>query len=125
MTRLDIPRTSSTPQIFFHEVTGILAFSGESFPENSFEFYAPVFAWLRDYLAEHDELKLDINISYMNSSSTKCLLDILDILEENHGKGARIALVWRYYEGDLRSQGLAMEFQEEVTFPFDIAACEE
>ena len=70
-------------------------------------------------------LNLDINVSYLNSSSTKCMLDLLDILEEAHCKGARISLVWRYDQENPRSLDLAQEFQEEVTLPFAIRSYQE
>ncbi len=125
MPTLDIPKTTSTPQIHFDAAENILRISGESYPENSFEFYAQVFGWVKEFLAEQHALDLEINVSYLNSSSTKCLLDLLDLLEGYHGKGARVAIVWRYDKDNPRSRGLAMEFQEEVTFPFTIAEYEE
>lgn len=125
MPTLDIPKTTSTPQIYFDADANILRISGESYPENSFEFYAPLFKWVKEFLAEQPALDLEINVSYLNSSSTKCLLDLLDLLEGCHGAGARISMVWRYDKDNPRSRGLAMEFQEEVTFPFAITEYEE
>ena len=125
MLTLDIAQSASTPRVFFDHSGNIMRISGESYPENSFEFYGPVIAWVRTHLAELDELKLDINVSYMNSSSTKCMLDLLDLLEDAHQKGARIAIVWRYDKDNPRSLDLAEEFHEEVTLPFSIVTCED
>jgi hypothetical protein len=124
MGTLDIPQSLSTPRVSFDPAARRLSMSGESYPENSFEFYAPVIGWLQEYLAEQNDLLLDIDISYMNSSSTKCMLDLLDLLEEAHGRGCRISIDWRYDSENPRSRDLAEEFQEEVTFPFSIIACE-
>ncbi|CAH2030039.1 SiaC family regulatory phosphoprotein [Trichlorobacter ammonificans] len=125
MATLDIAKTTSTPRVCFDAATKILHIDGESYPENSFEFYGPVLAWIRAYLAERHALDLDINVSYLNSSSTKCLLDLLDLLEEGHEQGDRVSVVWRYDRDNPRSHSLATEFQEEVTFPFSIAAYED
>lgn len=125
MNLLDLPATTSTPRICFEPATQRLLLSGESYPENSFYFYAPIFAWLKEHLATGQPLTLDINISYMNSSSTKCMLDLLDLLEESFGKGHKIAIVWRYDRENPRSLDLAEEFREEVTFPFTIVAADE
>ena len=125
MHTLDIQQSTSTPRIFFDASERILLISGESYPENSFEFYAPIGAWLKAYLAEEKVLNLDINVSYLNSSSTKCMLDLLDVLEDAHLNGAAISLVWRYDAENSRSLDLAQEFQEEVTLPFEILSYDE
>lgn len=122
MNLLDIPQTTSTPRISFSPGSNRMLMIGESYPENSFFFYAPVFAWIKEYLATGQPLTLDINIDYMNSSSTKCMLDLLDLLEDHFKKGMKIEIVWRYDQENSRSLDLAEEFCEEVTLPFKIVA---
>ena len=124
MLMLDIPQTPSTPSIRFNPAERRLYISGESYPENSFEFYAPVIKWVKECLTQLGELHLEIDVSYMNSSSTKCTLDLLDLLEEAHTKGCVVTIVWRYDKENPRSLDLAEEFRDEVTLPFDIVACE-
>ncbi|GAB6037935.1 DUF1987 domain-containing protein [Fundidesulfovibrio butyratiphilus] len=120
MQPLDIPASSASPAIRFQADPPTLLIRGESYPENSFEFYAPVLSWLGDALGQVPSFTADINVSYMNSSSTKCMLDLLDLLEEAAGRGVNVRAVWRYDPENPRSLDLAEEFQEEVTFPFDI-----
>lgn len=125
MRMLDIAQSQSTPLISFDPREHVLKISGESYPENSFEFYAPVNAWVKEHLATENRLRLDINVSYMNSSSTKCMLDLLDLLEEAHRKGGAIYIVWRYDSENPRSLDLAEEFKEEVTFTFSIVTVDQ
>ncbi|MDD5286575.1 MAG: DUF1987 domain-containing protein [Desulfuromonadaceae bacterium] len=122
MDILDIQQTASTPSIRFDPATNTLRLVGESYPENSFDFYAPVISWLTASLQQLSELTLDIAITYMNSSSTKCTLDLMDIMEEAYARGVRTAIVWRYDCENPRSYDLAEDFREEVSFPFDIVA---
>jgi SiaC family regulatory phosphoprotein len=118
-----IPRTVSTPQVSFEPVGRKMEISGDSYPENSFQFYAPITRWIKEKLAEEaGGLHLDINVSYMNSSSTKCMLDLLDLLEDAHGRGGDVKITWRYDKENPRSLDLAEEFREEVTLPFLIVA---
>lgn len=124
MEKLNILQTGSTPMISFDPATNTLKMVGESYPENSFDFYAPVISWLNESLQQLGELTLDITITYMNSSSTKCTLDLMDIMEEAYGRGVRTAIVWRYDRENPRSYELAEDFREEVSFPFDIVALE-
>lgn len=120
-----IPQTTSTPLISFNPNERRLLISGESYPENSFEFYAPVTSWIKESLGEPGGLNLDIDVSYMNSSSTKCVLDILDLFEEAYVKGGNVSITWRYDTDNPRSLDLAEEFQEEVSLPFTIVADKE
>jgi len=124
MRSLDIPATSSSPLIRFDPETSTLLMEGESYPENSFEFYDPILAWLKEALASLANLRVEIVISYMNSSSTKCMLDLLDLMEEAFGQGVSVSVVWRYSPENPRALDLAEEFQEEVTFEFLIVPSE-
>lgn len=112
--------TTSTPLICFDPSTNTLSISGESYPENSFDFYAPVISWLRGSLETLQELTLDIAITYMNSSSTKCLFDIMDIMEEAFVHGCKTSIIWHYDSENPRSLDMADDFREEVTFPFEV-----
>lgn len=122
MVHLDIPQTTSTPLIGFDLEAKTLRIFGESYPENSFAFYAPVLAWLKHYLQDNRQLTIAITITYMNSSSTKCMLDLLDIMEEAYGRSANVSIIWHYDLENPRSFELAEEFCEEVSFPFEIVA---
>lgn len=94
--------------------------SGESYPENSLEFFSPVFKWLEEELPKYSDLQLDINISYMNSSSTRCMLDIIDLLNAAAQRGCRVSIVWCYEKGNERALDVAEEFKEDALIPFDI-----
>jgi hypothetical protein len=118
MPALDLKPTRSTPAVWFDPARGVLGILGESYPENSFAFYAPLFAWLREALPGLPALRVQVNVSYMNSSSTKCLLDLLDVLEDAHRGGKPIALDWYYDRENPRSLELAEEFREDCHFPF-------
>jgi len=120
MQPLDIAMTSTSPGITYDASASTLRITGESYPENSFEFYEPVMRWLREAISSQDSLRLDIHVSYMNSSSTKCMLDLLDILEEASAKGFAASVLWRYDSENPRALDLAEEFQEEVTFEFNL-----
>ena len=117
-----IPQTGSTPLIRFDEKQGVLTVRGESYPENSFDFYAPVLTWLSDSLPSLPGMRLEVAVSYMNSSSIKCMLDILDALEAAYKEGKEVAVVWIYDPDNPRALDLAEEFRSEVTLPFTMSA---
>lgn len=122
MESINIEKTSATPSVRFEAATNTLFIAGESYPENSFDFYAPITTWIKTAVLELSELTLDMAITYMNSSSTKCALDMMDVLEDAFERGVKTSIVWRYDRENPRSYEMAEDFCEEVTFPFEIKA---
>lgn len=119
---LNIPRTGTTPEIRWDPATAVLSIKGESYPENSFDFFAPVLQWLSTSLAGLPGLRVEVGVSYMNSSSIKCMLDIFDALGDAHANGKKVEVVWDYETDNPRALDLAEEFRSEVTFPFRVNA---
>ncbi len=112
-------KSTSTPNVNFDATNGHFTLSGESYPENSFEFFGPLLEWVENYLAESTgAVKLEIGLTYMNTSSIKSMMDLLDLLEEVHGDGREVTVTWFYDEENDRALEMAEEFREEVTLPF-------
>lgn len=121
MNELNIKSSQSTPSVVTDSTAGILRMAGDSYPENSFDFFNDIIAWVESYLADSDaSLYLEIRLVYMNTSSVKAMLDIFDILEEAHGKGRKVGVDWYYDPLNERIVELAEEFSEDCTFPFRI-----
>ncbi len=121
MEKLLIEGGTSSPSVSFDDETGLLEIGGESYPENSFEFYAPVMEWLKAFLKENKRpVSFKITLSYLNTSSTKCMIDLLDELESAHARGTPVRVEW-YYDGDNeRARDTIDEFKEDFTMPFEV-----
>ncbi|PWC87207.1 hypothetical protein TSH100_10460 [Azospirillum sp. TSH100] len=123
MDRLRIEASSCSPLIDFDPEAGLLRIDGESYPENSFDFYAPVFSWLEEYLKDPaPAVVLDIGLSYLNTSSIKCMIDVLEMLDGAHQKGQTVSVRWHYDSDNDRALDMAEEFAEDVSLPFEILA---
>lgn len=121
MNDLSIEATVSSPSVHLSLAEGLASLAGESYPENAFDYYAPIIAWIKEFLATRTgPLKLELRLSYLNTSSTKCLVDILDELENAHTSGREVGVVWYCERGNERAQESAEEFREDVELPFDI-----
>ncbi len=97
--------------------------SGESYPENTFEFYAPVIGWLKEFVAGTDiPVVLTLELAYLNTGSVKCLMDIFDVLEDAWQEGRQVSVIWRYHQKNTRALETAEEFSEDLTLPFQIEA---
>ena len=123
MNALHIPASQSTPSVTSNWEQGLLAMQGDSYPENSFEFFGDVIGWIERYLKESETpLRLELRLVYMNTSSVKAMMDIFDMLEEAHHAGRQVSVDWFYDPRNERVVDLADEFREDCSFPFQIAA---
>jgi len=80
MDNLIIEPTSSTPAVQFRE-DGRLLIEGRSLPENVMKFYTPLIDWAAKLTVQ--TVKLDINLEYLNSASSKKLLELLKVFDAN------------------------------------------
>ena len=114
MQRLQIKKTKSSPEIDFNSDTHIHTITGESYPENTTQFYDPIMKWIDAYLSEgHDgAITFNIELIYFNSSSSKVLLDLFDMLDET--KNEKITVNWIHDEEDEAMEEYGEEFEEDI-----------
>jgi len=123
MNELKIEGTQSAPAIVCDPVRGVVEMRGDSYPENSFELFSPVLAWIDTYLREEKQpLMLRLHLLYLNTSSVKAMMDIFDMLNDAHARGRAVSVHWLYDEQNERVAELAEEFREDCTFPFTISS---
>lgn len=123
MMLLEIEGTTTTPNIVCDPEKGRVYMAGDSYPENSFEFFNALLKWIEDYLTEEEKpLELELRLVYLNTSSVKVMMDIFDMLEDTYLRGRKISLTWFYDNRNERVMDLAEEFKEDCTFPFFITA---
>lgn len=118
---LNIEATQSSPAVLADFDKGVLEMRGDSYPENSFEFFVPIISWVEEYLsASPAPLHLNLYLLYLNTSSVKAMMDIFDMLETAHTQGRETAVSWYYHRDNARIAELAEEFKEDCSFPFEI-----
>ena len=114
MNALNISGSQSTPSIVADWDQGRLTMQGDSYPENSFEFFYQVIDWIERYLKESEvPFHLELRLVYMNTSSVKAMMDIFDLLEDAHGRGRQVSVNWYYDPRNERVLDLADEFRED------------
>jgi hypothetical protein len=94
------PETPYFPRVNFNYETGVCEIIGESFMEETYKFYAPLMAWLEQYIAENKKVVFNIKLTYFNTSSSRSILDILDLLREYSEKGGDVEVFWYYDPND-------------------------
>jgi hypothetical protein len=118
MENLVIKETQSTLDVDFNAKSGKCKLSGSSYPENSIIFFKPLVNWIKEYAKQgKGEIILDISVTYINTSSTKCLLDIFELLETYHKKNGNIKINWYYPEDEDDLMETGEELTEHLTIP--------
>jgi len=120
---LNIAPTKSSPEITLDADAGLLRIRGESFPENASKFYAPVIEWIAEYFVEAAGRKtvFEIEIVYFNSSTSKVLMNLLDLADYAAGEGKDVSVHWICDEENETAIECGEEFKEDLTHvPFAI-----
>lgn len=96
MEDLFIQGTDSLPTVSF-KTSGELKVTGRALPEDANTFFKPLLEWVRNFSAE--EIHIEFNLDYFNTSVSKQLLDIFKIIENNPDNKV-IKIKWMYEDGD-------------------------
>ena len=107
---MDVKPTNSTPAIMFGE-DGKLLISGRSIPEDAVKFYQPLLEWAAELQAS--SLNVEINLEYMNSSSSKKLLHLLRLLDANSSI-RELTVNWCYEKDDEDTLEIGQIFEERL-----------
>ncbi len=123
MNNLTINADKDTLNISCNSATGMIEMAGISYPQDAADFFNPVFDWLESYINEvGGQVILNLYIDYLNTSSTKCLFDFIDRLEDYYKQGNPVQVNWYHepHDEDIKETGL--EFQEDMELPFTVLA---
>ena len=116
MENLVIQGSKYTPEIAFDAGRNTLEIKGYSYPENAAAFYAPVMEWLTAYLEQggREPIRVNMELIYFNSSSSKILLDLFDLLDGHAAKGQPIRVNWIYDAENESACECGQEFEEDI-----------
>jgi SiaC family regulatory phosphoprotein len=119
MEPLLIEGTPKTPSIRFESEQGLIEIKGRSIPENSIEFYKPLVDWLEKYSETPGQLtKVNIQLEYFNTSSSKCILDVFKKLEAIHKAKHEVIINWYYEEDDEDMLEAGEDYESIIRVPF-------
>ena len=83
------------------QADGNLILSGISTPDNVTTFFKPVNDWIVKYLDESCEhFQLEFFIDYLNTSSTRILIDILRVIKTYQTDTFTPFIIWHYEADD-------------------------
>lgn len=119
MENLTIEGTAKTPNVKFEADQGTVEIKGRSIPENSIEFYKPLVDWLEEYGKTPSALtKVNIQLEYFNTSSSKCILDVFKKLEAIYKAKNEVIINWYYEEDDEDMLEAGEDYESIIRVPF-------
>ncbi len=126
MENLIIEGSPKTPTIEFKPGEGYLLLKGRSIPENSIEFYKSLVEALETYNNNSlPNTKVDIQLEYFNTSSSKCILDVFKKLEAINAGDSEVTINWYYEEDDEDMLEAGEDYQAIINVPFKMIEVEE
>ncbi len=126
MADLNLEGSPKTPTIEFNSGSGYLLIRGRSIPENSIEFYKGLIESLEAYNnAPQSNTKVDIQLEYFNTSSSKCILDVFKKLEAINSGNSEVVINWYYEEDDEDMLEAGEDYQAIINVPFKMIEVEE
>ena len=102
--------TFFTPTINFNSETGICAISGESYLENTVEFYETLYLWLKEFFISGKPIEFVFKLSYYNTSSNKAILQLMNLLKDYESSGHKVDAQWFYKSEDIEMMEEAEDY---------------
>lgn len=94
------------PHVHFDVETGHCLMEGESYLENTWEFYEKLLSWIKAFAESKRPIQFDFKLSYFNTSSSKGILQLLEFLEAYEAEGGKVCINWYYpaHDEDLKEE---------------------
>ncbi|MEI6049071.1 MAG: SiaC family regulatory phosphoprotein [Bacteroidota bacterium] len=126
MRKLILKKTDSSPKVNFDPDKNVFEISGESRPPDVSKFYGEILRWWDEYALHllnskesKDNLVVNFDLEYFNSSSAKYILDFCKQLASLRSKGRLIDVKWKYEEDDDDMLEAGMEMSRISKLPFE------
>lgn len=120
MDRIVIHGTHKTPLVELDASRGFIAIKGRSTPEDPDKTYKEVIQWIEEYLLNpRKNTTIDFYFEYLNSSSTKVLVYLMNkFLIASKAKVTNILVNWTYSDDDMFEFGKDLADITEIQFNF-------
>lgn len=123
--KLKIYPSKITPYILIDPKQEVFLIKGKSSPENTIKFYNLIFHGLKNYpLTGKSKLTVHISLTYFNSSTAKCLFDLIKILRQLQSSGLSISISWYYDMDDEDMLEAGEDYQSISRIPFNFVVLE-
>lgn len=113
------------PEVNLNASNGQCQISGESYLEDTDEFYNNIINWLEAYINEVKKpLTFDFRLTYFNTSSSRSILNVLRVLKKYEDKGGSVTVNWYYPEDDESIAEEAEDYMKDTGLKINMSAFE-
>lgn len=106
MNDLYINKSNKTPEVNF-KYTGLIELRGNSFLENTREFYEPLIEWLQNYVINPAEKTIvNFDFEYYNTSSQLWIFRVVEVLLDLVKVEKDIVFNWYFTEEEVEEAGM-------------------
>ena len=115
-----IKPTKITPYCKLDLAKNTLSMEGRSSPESSLKFYNPIIKRIdKSFLKGNTTLTANFKFEYFNTSSSKCIYDLLKRLAHHKRNGAEIIINWYYDDGDEDMKEAGEDYEDILGMAFN------
>lgn len=119
MNSILIQASQKTPYIKLDFEKGSCTIKGTSIPNNAHDFYKPLLNGIDSYLKNpQDQTKIDIQFEYLNTDSSKCILEMFKKWEALLKLKKSVKVHWHYKDQDMLSMG--ENYKMIIQLPFEM-----
>jgi hypothetical protein len=121
MDNINIEGTSKSPSVLSDSAQGLIEIKGRSNIENSMLFYKPIIDWIELYGQAPSEMTtINIQLEHFNTSSSKCILDLLKKAEIIHKAQKQVIVNWYYEMNDEDMMEAGEVYRTMTTIPIKL-----
>ena len=116
MENIYLPARERSPEVDFRFNENHLSLRGEAYPEDAATFFGPLLKALASHCGtlQGQELRIDFQLIYFNTSSAKALMNLIQILEATASDGTRVVIRWLVQEDDDVMREFGEDFSGEL-----------
>ncbi|MCF6366464.1 MAG: DUF1987 domain-containing protein [Bacteroidales bacterium] len=122
---LEIHKSKLIPEVILDKQKNIFKISGKSITVNTAEFYSQIILWFEKYLTNPNKCtKLELQLEYLNSSSSIQINRLMSLLEKNEDAEKEIKIIWLYENDDELIYEIGKELQNSTKLDFKLQEIE-
>jgi hypothetical protein len=118
---LRIEPTFATPTIVMDAESGVFKITGNSYPEDPWQFYMPVIDWFQKY-SQHPlpRTVFEFRFTYFSTACTQLIFELFRILETMFKNKYEVLVRWFYSTDNDEIHENGIDFSDLFDLPFEV-----
>jgi hypothetical protein len=114
-------KTYFTPDVNFSASTGICEIAGESYQEETFEFFNRLIAWIDEFIMKvRKPITMNFKLTYFNTSSARAIQEMVMLLKKYQEQGGVVTINWYYQDEEDSTYEEAEDMQAQTKLKFNM-----